>query len=128
MKKILISLATLVSLCLLIILLNFTTPVSAGPFGVLAIFLFAYISCLGVVTILIYFASRLFAHLSGLFMSRKPLDSLSFRRSYYFSTVLSSIPIMLIGLQSVGKVGFYEYLLVFIFAFIGCLYIYKKIS
>jgi hypothetical protein len=75
-----------------------------------------------------YWTGRLVAHLSKVFVPRKPISSLSFKRSYYFSTVIAAVPIMLIGLQSVGAVGFYEIALVVIFAIIGCLYISKRVS
>ena len=55
------------------------------------------------------------------------MQPLSFRRSYYFSTVLAAAPVMLIGLQSVGSVGIYEFILVMLFVVIGCVYIAKRI-
>ncbi len=125
--KIFISAASVVSLCLLAVLLNVMAPSNAGPFGVLAVFVLIYISCMGIVTLIIYAFSRLIAHLSVIVMARRPIVALSFRRSYYFSTVLSAIPVILIGLQSVGNIGIYEYLLVLIYAVIGCTYVRKQI-
>ncbi len=128
MLKIIISIITVVSFCLLAILLNTTTPVIAGPFGILAIFIFAYLALIGIVSYFIYGMSRVISHLSIAFISKKPFESLSFKRSYYYSTIVAAAPIMLIGLQSVGNVGFYEYLLILIFIIIGCLYISKRIN
>lgn len=127
MRKLFIPIATVVSLCLLGILLITTTPVTAGPFGVLAIFLFAYLSILGLVTYTIFGFCYLISHLSLIFMARRPIEPLTLRMSYFYSSVISAVPILIIGLQSVGRVGIYEYLLVVIFAVIGCFYIYKKI-
>ena len=127
MKRVILSLSSISSLCLLFVLLNITTPVTAGPFGVISIFILAYISILGFITYIIYYFSKLLSHLSAIFIMRKPLITLSMKRSYYFSTVISAIPILLVGLQSVGKIGIYEYILVFIFGIIGCVYVYKKI-
>jgi len=112
---------------LLIVLLNVTTPATAGPFGILIIFVFAYFSLIGLMTNFLYWISRLIAHLSTGIVTRKPFEPLTLKRSYYYSTVVAAAPIMLIGLQSVGAVGFYEFLLVFIFIIIGCLYISKRI-
>ncbi|MEI6851048.1 MAG: hypothetical protein WCK26_03720 [Candidatus Saccharibacteria bacterium] len=128
MLKIIISLVTVVSLGLLVMLLNITTPVTAGPFGILAIFICSYLSLIGIVTFFIYGISKIIAHLSVALVSRKPFEALSFKRSYYFSTVIAAAPIMLIGIQSVGNVGLYEYLLMLVFIIIGCLYVSKKIS
>src|SRR5680860_120108 len=122
MFKKIILLITTVSLCLLIVLLNVTTPATAGPFGILIIFIFAYFSSIGLMTNFLYWISRLITHLSTGIVTRKPFEPLTLRRSYYYSTVIAAAPIMLIGLQSVGTVGFYEFLLVFIFIIIGCLY------
>ena len=118
---------TIASLCLLVALLNATTPVGSGPLGILAIFIFAYLSSLGVMTYFLYAASRVIAHLSSAFTVKKPFVAVTFKRSYYYSTVLAAAPIMLIGLQSVGPIGIYELGLVLVFTIIGCVYITKRI-
>jgi hypothetical protein len=128
MLKIIISIITILSFCILVILLNTTTPVIAGPFGILAIFIFAYLTLIGFTTFFLYGMSRIIAHLSTVFISRKPFEALNFKRSYYYSTIVAAAPIMLIGLQSVGDVGFYEYLLMIIFIVLGCLYVSKRIN
>jgi len=128
MLKIIISVTTLLSMAFLAISLNVTTPVTAGPFGILVIFIFAYLSSLGVVTYFIYFVNRVIARVSIMLVTQKPYPSLTFKRSYYFSTIIAAAPIMMIGLQSVGATGLYESMLVLIFVLIGCLYISKRVS
>lgn len=128
MRKIIIPIASVVSLCLLVIMLNTTTPSTAGPFGLLAIFIFSYIVIFGAMAYLIYGISYLVSHLSRVVMSSRPMRSLSLKRSTYYSSVISTAPIMLVGLQSVGRVEIYQYFLVALFIVIGCLYIFKKIS
>jgi hypothetical protein len=127
MLRIIIPITTVASLCLLTVLLNVTTPATAGPFGILVIFVFAYLSLLGVVTYFLYWISYVIARFSTLFIARRPFEVLTFKRSYYYSTIVTAAPIMLIGLQSVGTVGIYEFLLVSIFVIIGCLYVSKRI-
>ncbi len=119
---------TIASLCLLAALLNTTTPATAGPFGILAIFIFAYLVSLGVVTYLLYGVTRIVAHLASAFTVKKPLGAMPFRRAYYYSTVLAAAPILLIGLQSVGAIGVYEFILVLLFIVIGCVYVTKRIN
>ncbi len=119
---------TLVSLCLLVALVNTTTPTGIGPFGILAVYMSAYLSLLGVMTFFIFFISKLTSHLSSAFTVRKPILALSFKKSYYYSTIFAAAPIMLIGLQSVGSVGWYEIGLVVLFVVIGCIYITKRTS
>jgi len=116
------------SLCLLIVLLNITTPTTIGPFGILIVFILGYTSLLGVVTYFFYGLSRVIVALGSAFTVRKPLNVLSFRRSYYYSTIFALAPIMIIGLQSVGSIGVYEIVLVVIFVVIGSVYITKRIN
>jgi hypothetical protein len=126
MKKILLAVASLVSLCLLIVLLNTTAPVTAGPFGILAVFLFAYLILLLFIAYSLHFVSMFAAHLSVSFVSRRPLEVLSLKKSYYFSSVISAAPIMMVAIQSVGSVDLYGLLLVTLFVLIGCLYVSKR--
>ncbi len=128
MIRTIISIITIVSLCLLVLLLNITTPSSAGPFGILVIFIFAYLSLVGVFAYFLYLGGHFVARFSVTVMSRKPFEILSFKRSYYYSTVLAAAPIMLVGLQSVGSIGVYEVLLIIGFEIIGCLYVSKRIN
>ena len=127
MLRIIISITTIVSLCLLIVLLNVTTPATAGPFGILSIFFFAYLLSLGVVTFFIYWISRIVAHLSTGLITKKPIVALTVKTAYYYSSVIAAVPILLIGLQSVGAIGVYEIILVSIFVIIGCLYVSKRV-
>lgn len=122
-----IALITLVSLCLLSLMLVFTTPASAGPFGLLVIFISAYLTALGLISFFLYGIGRIASYALAGFTLKKPVRPLSFRRAYYYSTILAAAPVMLIGLQSVGSIGIYELLLVVIFEVIGCVYITKRI-
>ncbi len=122
-----VAITTITSLCLLILLLNVTAPTTVGPFGILIVFILGYLSSLGVMTYFLYSISRLLAHLSTAFTVRKPLEAMPFKVAYYYSTVVAAVPIMLIGLQSVGSVGPYEFILIALFVVIGCVYITKRI-
>ena len=128
MIKIFIPVTITTSFCLLLILLNITNPVTAGPLGILAIFFCSYLLLTGVLAYIFHWGSRVIAYLSVVFMMRKPIEGLNLKRSYYYSTVVSAAPIMLVGLQSVGSVGIYEVSLVLIFIVIGCLYVSKRVS
>lgn len=122
-----IAIITACSLSVLGLILNLTTPATAGPFGILAIFIFAYMSSLGLMTYFLYGASRVVSHLASAFTVKKPLAPIPFKKAYYYSTVVAAAPVMLIGLQSVGSIGIYEFVLVLLFVVIGCLYIAKRI-
>lgn len=127
MLKKTVAIMMIASLCLLLLLLNITAPTSVGPFGILAVFVFAYIFSLGVFTYLIYFSSKLLTYLSVILTVKKPIQMFTFKDAYYYSTVVAMAPVMLVGLQSVNAIGIYEYGLVGLFIVIGCLYITKRI-
>ncbi len=130
MSKIrIISLATsTISLCLLLLILNYTTPVTAGPFGVVLVFVLIYMSLFSLVAGILYSISKLISRLFGFIMPSKPIMPLSLRKSYYFSIVISASPVIIVALYSVGQVSWYEYILVFLFIITSCTYIYKKTS
>lgn len=59
---------------------------------------------------------------------RRPFAAVSFKRAYYFSTVLAAAPVMLVGLQSVQAIGVYEVILVTLFEVVACLYISRRMG
>lgn len=119
---------SLASLCVLSAMLTFTTPASAGPFGLLVIFISAYLTFVGLISFFLYGISRLLVSMTAGMTVRKPLQAMSFRRAYYFSTVLAAAPVMLIALQSVRSIDFYELLLVVAFEVVACLYVSRRIQ
>ena len=118
---------SLASLCVLSALLTFTTPASAGPLGLLMIFITAYLTFIGLISFFLYGISLLIASITHGMTLRKPWKAMSFRRAYYFSTVLAAAPVMLIALQSVKPIDVYELLLVIIFEVVACLYVSRRI-
>lgn len=126
MLKRVIAFGAVIAVVLLTSMLYMTTPVEAGPLGILFVFILMYISALGMLTFLLFGISRVIAKLSRSFTVRRPLQVMSFQRSYYFASVLALVPVMFIGMQSVGRVGVYEIILILLFATISCIYIAKR--
>lgn len=122
----LIATIALVSLVVLSLMLTFTSPATAGPFGLLVIFVTAYLTFVGLISFFLFGINRLIVMVSSGMTLRKPMQKMEFRRAYYFSTVLAAAPVMLIGLQSVRSIGIYEVLLVVIFEVVACLYVSKR--
>lgn len=117
---------SLASLCVLSLMLTFTSPATAGPFGLLMIFITAYLAFVGLISFFLFGMNRLIVMVSSGMTVRKPLRKMEFRRAYYFSTVLAAAPVMLIGLQSVQSIGVYEVILVLIFEVVACLYVSRR--
>ena len=117
---------SMASFVLLLFLLNNTTPATAGPLGVLAVFLCLYIIILSFISFILYYSQHLIRWVAKFFYLKKPIKQLSWQRSYYHSSVVALGPIILLGLGTVGKIEFYEIVLVLIFIILGCFYIAKR--
>lgn len=117
---------SLASLCVLSLMLTFTSPATAGPFGLLVIFITAYLTFVGLISFFLFGINRLIIMVSSGMTVRKPLRAMEFKRAYYYSTVLAAAPVLLIGLQSVTSIGFYEVILVVIFEVVACVYVSKR--
>ena len=120
-----VGIVALASAIVLALLLYTTTPSTIGPLGILIVFILMYLSALGVLTFLLYEASKAMAKGSQALTVQHPFEPFSLRRAYYYSTVIALVPVMLIGMQSVGTVGLNEVLLVIVFVVIACIYISK---
>src|SRR5664279_3283411 len=115
-----ITFGSIIAAILLVGMLYATTPIEAGPLGILFVFILMYVSALGMLTFLLFGISRIIARLSRSLTVRRPLQVMSLQRSYYFASVLALVPVMFIGMQSVGRVGIYEIILIALFATVGC--------
>jgi hypothetical protein len=123
-----LSISLVISVTLLVTLLQTTTPATIGPLGILIVFILMYVSVLCVLTFLLFSASRVVEKITTSLTLKRPIQQLSLRKSYYFSSVIALAPVMVVGMQSVGEVGFYEVVLVILFVAISCIYIAKRTS
>lgn len=118
----------LVSAGLLLIVLTTIPPSQAGALGILGVFLLMYITLICFLTFCLWFIGRIIQNVGKkAHMIRKPYE-FSLKKAYYYSTVISFVPVILIGMQSVGGVGLYEVLLIGIFLLVGCLYVSRRSS
>ena len=121
-----IATTSLASLCLLGYMLTFTSPADAGPLGLLTIFITAYLSFVGMISFFLYGVNRLVIMVFQHGTVKKMVRDFTFKRAYYYSTVLALAPVLLVGLQSVGAVSIYEICLVVLFEVIACVYVSKR--
>lgn len=124
----LVASSSIISIILVAILLQVTSPARIGPLGIFILFVLVYVSVLGALTYLLFWVSRIAAKVASFAVTKRPIQPLSLRRAYYFSSVVSLAPVMIVGMQSVGTVGIYETLLVLFFVVIACVYISKRTS
>lgn len=124
----LLFIAGLVSAGLLLLLLNLTTPSSAGAFGIFAIFLLGYIVVMVVTTYCLWFLTKLLVRVSSRMAPlHRTNQAMPLRRAYYYASVIALAPVIIVSLQSVGSIGLYEVVLVILFVALGCLYVAKRI-
>lgn len=122
-----VAISTSISVVVLLLLLTLTSPATAGPFGLLLLFVSSYIVFVGIISVIIYALRKVAAVVLGGMPRRVPVKQLSFRRAYHFAVPLAAAPVMLIGLQSVSPIGVREFILVALFEVIACVYVSKRI-
>ncbi|HET6747608.1 MAG TPA: hypothetical protein VFH06_05910 [Candidatus Saccharimonadales bacterium] len=121
-----ISVSIVLAIVVLTVMLQVSTPTTAGPLGILIVFIFMYVLALGVLTFFIFGASRVCARLIKIASPKAQQRPLTLVRSYYFSSVIALAPVIFIGMQSVGEVSFYDVVLVVLFVGVACFYIAKR--
>lgn len=112
-------------LVLLGILMNTTRPFSIGPIGVLLFFILLYFSIVCFVYILLFFLQQVAVRIV-MGSWRTIIADTPALKMYYYASVLSLGPVMLLGIQSMGSVGILEAGLMLVFQVIALFYIYKR--
>jgi len=108
----------LVWLLLIIFILNITSPLMAGPAGILGIFCLFYacfVTCFYVVFLLL---NKFGEKLKKRFIPRS--------RIYIMSLIFGLAPIFMIALNSLGQLGLLELILILILVGLSSFYVSKK--
>lgn len=126
MKKQILFYITLLAIGALLVVFQFVNPSSAGPLGVLFVFLCMYVIAFGISTYAVYGLSKLAPRLSRMIALRKPLPSISLRKSHYYGSVLALGFVMIVAVQSVGSLDIYTVGLILLFVAIGCAYVSRQ--
>lgn len=116
----------LVSAGLLLWLMSSASPSEVGAVGVLGVFFLGYVTVLCFLTLLMWLVVVLLRRFMGKSIVARNLSSVRPKNVYYYSTVISLAPIILISLNSVGGVSIYGLMLVFLFVALGCVYVSKR--
>ena len=121
-----LTLVTLAAAIVLLFILQTTNPSTAGPAGILAVFFLLYIVFFGCLVRCIHALSWVASRVSRSTRLRRPIKTISLQHSAYLSSIVAMAPIMLIAMSSVGKLGFYETVLVIVFVVLGVFYVEKR--
>jgi len=116
----------LVATGLLLIIVNTTTPSSVGAGGILFIFILGYIALTSLFTCLIWLCARFWGRMYSLKKKVQYIPTIGFKQAYYYASVVALAPVIFLSLQSVGGVGVYEFILILLLVFLGCIYVNKR--
>lgn len=119
-----LALTTLIAFVLLSAVLQATSPSSSHPIVILIVFGLIYVLALGVLTFLLLVINRIIKSFSR--EHRKRTVHIGMERAYYYASVLALAPVLLLGVRSVGRLGFYEVSLIVIFEIVACFYVARR--
>ena len=93
----------------------------------LAVFLLSYVALAVAFTFFLFWLHDLIIRV---FYSDKVSRSeeFSFRKSYYYASILALGPVMMVSLRSVGQDGWVAYGLILFLLFLGCVYVSRQAS
>lgn len=105
---------SLIAVVIILAMMNFTTPTSVGPLGVLVFFTTVYVFAYGISLLIVDFFLKL-------------LGKGNTRKDKYYAAVVAFSPIMLLLLQSFGSLSIITVLGVGLFVFLACFVIQKRL-
>lgn len=110
----------------LLLLMNLTSPSTAGPLGILAVFLLLYVTSVSFIYLVLRNVTVFLAKVSRPGLLKLALEGTSPLKLYYYSSILALSPVILLGMQSVGGVRWMDLTLLIVFEILACFYIYKR--
>ena len=108
------------------LMLTMTRPGEVGPFGVLALFILLYIVAGSVIYVSLTVVIGILRRILPPGSLRLWLDNLPNTKVYYYTTVLALMPVVLLGMASVGGIRGLDVLLVLLFELLACFYISRR--
>lgn len=118
-----LAVSSLIALVLLSAIMQVSSPSSVHPIVILLIFILIYVLAVGVLTFFIYTIGRAIARLT----SQRKHTNLSLTESYYLASVVALMPVMVLGVQSIGRSDIYSTVLIVVFECIACFYVLRRV-
>lgn len=109
----------------LIYILNTIPPARAGAAGVLGVYILLYGTLVATMTFAVHYGALLVGYMIGTDTSR-PAHQPSFKKAYYYASVVALGPIVCISLKSVGKLDALGILLTVLLLIVGCVYVSRQ--
>lgn len=108
-----------------VVLVHTVTPMSVGPLGILAFFVSLYIATASICYLVMVATRRIVMHVVRHDMHRR-LAAVTPLKLYYYASIVGLMPVILLGMQSIGGVTAWDVLLLTLFLGLGCFYIHKR--
>jgi len=121
MLKKIIAITTGVGILGALAIMYLTTPATIHPVGLLVFFVCVYAASLGLITVLVYVSQRIYYKIRI-----KHSTNVSMISVYEYATVVALGPVILLALQTVGKLQLTDVLFTAVFVGLGCFYITKR--
>ena len=104
----------------IVVTMNAISPLSVGPAVVLFLFCLLYLWCLSILFAVLYAGSRLIARRAG------AVKAVQARRAYYIASVVACLPVLLLGMASIGQIDVVSVGLAILFVALATFYIVRR--
>lgn len=108
-----------------VVIVHAVTPMGVGPLGILTFFLCLYIAAASICYLVMVAARRMVMRLVRHDMHRR-LAAVTPLKLYYYASIVGLMPVILLGMQSIGGVTAWDILLLTLFLGLGCFYVHKR--
>lgn len=120
LKKIIIASSGLGAILALAIM-HLSTPATIHPVGLLVFFVCVYAVSLGAIVLTMYLAQRVYAKINS--RSGENIDQIAI---YEYASVVALGPVILLALQTVGRLQTTDVIFTALFISLGCFYVSKR--
>jgi len=116
------------ALMALFLIMNSTDPVSAGPGGILVVFLLVYVFWAGLFFTIIHLGIGLASRLVIKYRKAVTVRSVQIgaRKAYYIASALAFVPVLFLAMNSLGQLQIRDVALVLVFMLLIIFYIVKR--
>ena len=108
-----------------VVIVHAVTPMSVGPLGILAFFVCLYVATASCCYLVMVVTRRIVMHVVRHDMHRR-LAAVTPLKLYYYASIVGLMPVILLGMQSIGGDTAWDVLLLPLFLGLGCFYIHKR--
>lgn len=108
-----------------VVIVHAVTPMGVGPLGILAFFLCLYVATASICYLVMAATRRVVMRVVRRDVHRR-LAAVTPLKLYYYASIVGLMPVILLGMQSIGGVTAWDILLLTLFLGLGCFYVHKR--